>query len=128
MRIRGQVIPGLGQGRFFLSLGPYQTSFTAQLGYAPFPGTLNIEVSPADALRVQVLKNEGRLDVPGFVLNGREFYRINLVRARLLDSPGVLIFPLLNHHPMTVLEFVAEHNLREKYKLKDGDKVEIQII
>ena len=45
MKIEGEVTTGLGKAAFFLSQEFYTREFEKNLGFVPFPGTLNIVVS-----------------------------------------------------------------------------------
>ena len=117
----------MGEGRFFLSLKPYQEGFLQALGFAPFAGTLNVRVEPKDVEKIRNFKEKAPIDVPGFEIGGRKYFEIKLMRARLGEEWGALVFPYFNHHPPDVLEFVAEKNLRERLRLRDGDKVQLEI-
>ena len=42
--IIGKVEPGLGKGQYYISREGYQNQFLQNLGFVPFPGTLNIKL------------------------------------------------------------------------------------
>ncbi len=127
MKLRGIVISGLGEGQFFLSLAPYRDGFGKALGFAPFAGTLNVRIASGDVPLVEKLKQKPDALVPGFRLGEKEYFQIKLARARMLGEAGALVFPYFNHHPPDVVEFVAADSMRKKYKLKDGDEVELEV-
>jgi riboflavin kinase len=127
MKLRGIIISGLGEGQFFFSLPPYRDGFSSALGFVPFAGTLNVRIAAGDVPLIDKLKLKPDAIVPGFSLGEKEYFQIRLVRARMLGESGALVFPYFNHHPPDVLEFVAAESMREKYKLKDGDEVELEI-
>ena len=45
MKIDGEVTTGLGKAAYFLSQEFYTNEFKKNLGFVPFPGTLNVIVS-----------------------------------------------------------------------------------
>ena len=45
MQIDGEVTTGLGKAAFFLSQEFYTNEFKKNLGFVPYPGTLNVVVS-----------------------------------------------------------------------------------
>ena len=45
MKIEGEVKSGLGKGSYFMSQEFYSNEFRKNLGFVPFPGTLNVVVS-----------------------------------------------------------------------------------
>lgn len=127
MSIIGKVTFGRGEGKFFLSLPPYQKGFKDILGYVPFPGTLNVRLRDMDIHKIDRMRNHSDGIVPGFKFDGREYFPIRLYRARIRDEEGALIFPHLQHHPLGIAEFVAKSDMRNKYRLKDDDEVEIEV-
>jgi riboflavin kinase len=127
MKIKGVITKGLGEGRFFLSLPPYKKGFEKALGFAPFEGTLNVRLDLKYIEFIESLKKNPDFIVPGFEFEGRKYFQIKLSKASIFEEKGALIFPYFNHHPPEVVEFVAKISMREKYKLNDGDEVEINI-
>ena len=45
MKIEGEIVSGLGKGSYFLSQEFYTKEFEKNLGFIPYPGTLNVIVS-----------------------------------------------------------------------------------
>lgn len=125
--IKGRVASGRGEGRFFLSLKGYQESLGRLLGFAAFPGTLNIEIGPEDVGTVQALKERSALATEKFKEGEKTYYPVKMVRARCLGEEGALIFPLIGHHPSTIVEFICPVGLRAKHGLKDGDEITLEM-
>ena len=42
--IKGKVISGMGEGRYYTEQDGYIQQFKEKLGFIPFPGTLNVEI------------------------------------------------------------------------------------
>ena len=127
MRIGGKVVSGMGQGSKFFLLAGYRLGFTKLLGVEPFAGTLNIDIGRENASKMQRVLDCAELKVSGFEQNGRRYYDVRCVRADVCGVEGLLIFPHLNHHPPNILEFVCAQNLREKYELTNGKRVDLNI-
>lgn len=52
IKLEGYVVSGLGEGAFYMSLEGYRKAFEKVLGYVPYPGTLNIKLTPSLYLSV----------------------------------------------------------------------------
>lgn len=132
LSIRGKVVTGLGEGRYYISREGYRKAFGRLLGFDPFPGTLNVEVDPLDREKVAELKDMDGLMIEEFQSEGRTFGAVKCFRAQLRLHPSqaaieaAAIFPLRSHHTH-VLELVSPHGLREKLSLADGTEVVVTL-
>jgi riboflavin kinase len=122
----GTVASGLGEGRYYLSQPGYTEQFAARLGYAPYPGTLNVRLSPADLARVRSVRDWRGIRIDGFSAGGRTFGGANCYAATLNGTAGHLITPDRTHHT-DVVEFIAPVFLREALHLQDGDPVDVEL-
>lgn len=127
VHVRGKVVTGLGEGRYYISREGYRKAFSSLLGFDPFPGTLNVEVEPLDREKVQEVKDLDGILIPEFQSEGRTFGAVKCFRADLLGLEAAAIFPLRSHH-VNVLEIISPHNLRERLSLKDGAEVQVRIV
>ena len=125
-KIEGSVASGLGRGAQFLGLEWVRSQLREKLSLDPYPGTLNLVVradgwSALYARRKTFLKiaDPSASNCPGFlksvVLRGEEFFY----------PSAYLILPELTMYK-DVLEIIAAENLREKLRLKDGDRVSVE--
>jgi riboflavin kinase len=126
LKITGQVASGLGEGRYYLMQPGYVVQFAERLGYTPYPGTLNVRLTPADRTRVGSVREWRGVRIDGFSAVGRTFGGATCHAARLGGRPGHLITPDRTHHT-DVIEFIAPEFLREALHLKDGDPVEVEV-
>jgi riboflavin kinase len=124
--LRGSVASGLGEGRYYLSQPGYTEQFVLRLGYTPYPGTLNVRLSPADMARVRAVREWRGIRIDGFSAGGRTFGGATCHAATLNGTAGHLITPDRTHHT-DVIEFIAPVFLRETLQLKDGDRVDVEI-
>ncbi len=120
--IDGEVVSGLGEGRYYLSQPGYVVQFTERLGYAPYPGTLNVRLRPADTRRLGVVRDWNGVRIDGFEAAGRTFGGATCYPARLNGRSCHLIRPDRSHY-QDVIEFIAPERLRTRLRLKDGDRV-----
>jgi riboflavin kinase len=123
MEIEGKLVSGTHEGSYFMSLDFYQSQFLHKLGFRPYPGTLNLEISATNAKKILNISNK-----IGIIKGKGQFGDVKFIPATLNHKlEGAIIFPVKTHHPSEILEFVSPQNLREALKLKNGDLITINI-
>jgi riboflavin kinase, archaea type len=119
---RGEIVSGIGEGAYYVS--KYAEKISETLGYIPFHGTLNIRVYGGKP----DIKSASTIEVRGFSHDGRSFGAVTLTPINLKlygkEIKCHVITPERTHHKRD-LELISRHNLRRKYKIKDGDETEI---
>lgn len=123
--MKGFIISGRGEGRNFVLLSWFKEYVKENLGFEPFPGTLNLVISSEDSRRVsEILKKYGGLKIPS--KNG--YLSGKLYRA-LIESKieGAIVRPEILGYPENMIEVIAPLCLREVLNLRDGDEIEIKI-
>jgi riboflavin kinase, archaea type len=126
LALLGTVASGLGEGRYYLSQPGYQLQFRERLGYAPYPGTLNVRLEGAALRSAGVVAEWSGLRIDGFQASGRTFGGASCFRSRINGHSSHLIRPDRSHY-QDVIEFIAPESLRETLHLKDGDQVRVEI-
>lgn len=126
VRFAGTVVSGLGEGRYYLSQPGYVVQFAERLGYAPYPGTLNVQLSGDDLPRIGTVRRWKGIRIDGFKASGRTFGGATCYLARLSGHPCHAIVPDRTHH-QDVVEFIAPEFLRGALDLKDGSSIEVEI-
>jgi riboflavin kinase len=125
--IRGRVMSGVGEGRYYVSLEGYRKQFKEKLGFDPYPGTLNLKLPKEQAyLRRRIDEEEGIM-IHGFRTEDRTFGEVKAFRCRVADFEGAIVLPQRTHYPKDVLEVISPVKLREKLNLKDGDFIEVEV-
>ncbi|MCD6331491.1 MAG: DUF120 domain-containing protein [Thermoplasmata archaeon] len=114
----GIVISGKGEGRKYVLLDGYKKQFKEKLGIEPFPGTLNLKVEKEV---VNDLKKTNGIEIKGFS-GDKEYGNVKAFPIKFKKEKAFLILPEKSNYE-DVVEIIAEENLRDKYNLKDGDKV-----
>lgn len=123
--MEGIVTSGLGEGKFFVSLEHYKKEIKGRLGFDAYPGTLNIKV---DKEQLALLKKIIPIKIPGFKKGNRSFGGIGCYRAKIKNINGAVVIPDINRHEKGIIEFIAPVNLKSSLKIKDGDKIKIELV
>lgn len=119
---------GREEGRRFVSIPWVHNQFKEKLGFSPYPGTLNIR------LRHDYLKNlrliRDHLDGGLTILPPKgSGYCIGVCfRAKFEGvENGALVIPLVKDYYRDVIEILAPVELKERFKLKEGDLVRVEV-
>ena len=123
MKIDGEVTTGLGKAAYFLSQEFYTNEFKKNLGFIPYPGTLNVIVSDEYLDEISDIKN----NCQNLIKPDEGFGAVKYIEANLNDEiDGAIVFPAKTTHEENYLEFIAENKLRDELNLKDGDIVSLK--
>ncbi len=126
LELTGEVVSGLGEGRYYIMKEGYYRQIKEKLFFAPYPGTLNVKVYPKDMQKVETLKNIPGICIKGFVYEGRTFGDVKAFLCTINGKDAAVIIPERTHYS-DIIEVIAEKNLREELGLQDGDPVEIVV-
>ena len=123
MKIDGEVTTGLGKAAYFLSQDFYTREFKKNLGFVPYPGTLNVIVSEEHLDEINEIKD----NCQNLIKPDEGFGAVKYIEAVLNDEvKGAIVFPAKTTHEENYLEFIAETMLREELDLKDGNVVTLE--
>ena len=131
--LRGTVTSGMGEGRHYISLSGYQTQFAERLGYEPFPGTLNVDLTEESARTRAGMDALEPVDIDGWADEERTYGPAYCWPATIETPDGDhytethVIAPERTHHGADQLELIAPEQLRETLELEDGDELEIHV-
>jgi len=124
MLIEGKVISGLGEGAYYVR--EYADRLQRSIGFKPFFGTLNIKPQRAYPSIDKYIAGTIR----GFKKGDRTFGEIGYMPVKLMgdewEEDCYLVIPQRKHY-IDEFEIVSREKLREKYKIKDGDVLKIEI-
>lgn len=123
MTLRGRVTRGGGRGSFFVNLPWARKQFMEKLGFDPYPGTLNLRLSPGTDIKKLRLITKGVRILPkdGFC-EGRCFKALVMKKVW-----GAVVVPLVSDYPSDLLEILAPVNLRDALRLEDGMEIEVSV-
>jgi riboflavin kinase len=127
--LEGMVFTGLGEGAYYTTKEIYKHQFIEKLGFDPYPGTLNLKLTTEYDLKTRTeLEALPAIEIQGFKTEDRTFGAIKAYPATLANRTcGALISALRSHYDRSVMEIIAPVNLRRQLKLKDGQKVKVEI-
>ena len=127
--IEGTVFSGLGEGAYYVSREPYRKQFIEKLGFDPYPGTLNLRISSEyDAKMREELETYPGIVIEGYEDENRTYGSGKCFHALINNrEKGALVFALRTHYDRSVIEVIAPCYLRRRLKLKDGNKVKVEV-
>lgn len=124
--LTGAVKAGLGEGRYYLSRPGYVSQFESKLGWAPYPGTLNLELTGAEANKLKVLRKHPVIQIEPFQAEGRTFGGVACHLATVDGHPCAAILPHRSHYT-TTLEVIAPVRLRDALPCSDGQAIAVTV-
>lgn len=123
LNVKGKVFSGSGEGSRFTSLPWVKEQIEEKLGFTPYVGTLNIKLLGNYADFNKQLKKASIEILPE-----KGFCRGRCLPAFFMDETKcAIVIPEIANYPEDVIEVIAPINLREKFQLKDGDLVEVNL-
>jgi riboflavin kinase len=127
VKLSGSVTSGLKDGRYYISLPRYTRQFVKKLGFTPYPGTLNVLIE--DRNKKLMLNRMKGIIVDGFSIGNRVLGKVKCFLVLINGKvKGALILPERSHYSFDTIEIISKHNLRERLKLRDGSRVEIELL
>lgn len=127
LELRGKVVPGPGEGKYYMGQEGYKRQFKRRLGFIPYPGTLDVELDDVSRVVKEELQILPGIKVNGFKTSERTFGSAKCFEAKLRGKRVVVVLPSRTHRP-DVVELVAPINLREKLKLSNDSAVKIEVV
>lgn len=129
VEINAVVFSGLSEGAYYMGMEGYRKQFRANLGFDPFPGTLNLRVRKEDMAARRELDNSPFIEIKGFANKTRTYGGVKGYRAIINgEVQGAVIVPVRAHYGEDVIEIISPEKLRTHFSLKDGDSVNIRVL
>jgi len=127
--LEGVLFSGLGEGAYYVSKDGYRKQFIEKLGFDPYPGTLNLKLTTDYDMKTRAeLENYPAVELQGFQNEARSFGGVKCYPALINNKvKGAVISAMRTHYDASVLEVIAPAFLRGSLKLKDGNKVKVEI-
>lgn len=123
----GRLFTGLGEGGYYVSLHGYAKQFLRELGFEPFPGTLNLRLSsPAQIEQRRQLQFLKGIEIQGFEDGTRTYGPVKCFKATFEGKHLAAVLGIeRTHYDHSVLEVIARSDLRRSLGLKDGDECSV---
>ena len=127
LAIIGKIVSGTGEGAYFTQIGWVQQQCEEKLGFKPYPGTLNLEISEEFLPAIEFLDQEKGI---GLISPDPKFCNAMVFKVSLLDITGAVILPeeKVRVHPKNIIEIIAPQNIKASLNVKDGDSVTVVFI
>jgi len=128
--LEGTLFTGLGEGAYYVSKDGYRKQFIEKLGFDPYPGTLNLKLTTDYDVKTRVeLDAYPAIELQGFENESRSFGDVKCYPAIINNKvKGAILTALRTHYDSSVLEIVAPLYLRGNLKVKDGQKVKVEVL
>lgn len=137
VEFQGNVVSGMGEGAYYMSLDRYRRQFKVKLGYEPYPGTLNVRI--ADQIYMNARRELGTHEpfafIEGFSDGTRTYgwakcYRARVNRgknpARTIENAAVLVLER-THYDDSMLEVIAPIPIKQVAGIKNGDLIKVTV-
>ena len=128
--LEGTLFTGLGEGAYYVTKEGYRKQFMEKLGFDPYPGTLNLKLtSEYDIKSLSELETYPAVTLEGFEDESRTYGAVRCYPAIINNKEkGAVINALRTHYGESVIEIVSPTYLRSRLKIKDGNKVKVEIL
>ena len=124
--IKGKLVSGKGEGKYFTQLPWARKQFIEKLGFDPYPGTLNLKLeSTEDKERFRMLKNKPCIEIKP---ESKDYCAGYCIKA-LIESKieGAVVIPRVRSYEPDLLEIISPINLRASLNLRDGVVVKLRV-
>ena len=128
--LEGTLFSGLGEGAYYVTKEGYRKQFIEKLGFDPYPGTLNLKLTTEyDLKTLSELETYPAIELEGFKNETRTYGAVKCYPAVINNKvKGAVLYALRSHYDSSVLEIISSAYLRNRLKLKDGNKVKVEIL
>jgi len=128
--LEGTLFNGLGEGAYYVSKDGYRKQFIEKLGFDPYPGTLNLKLTSEYDMKTRMeLDAYPAIELHGFENENRSFGDVKCYPVLVNNKvKGALLTALRTHYDSSVIEIVAPVYIRGSLKLKEGQKVKVEVL
>ena len=125
LELRGKIVLGLGEGKYYLSLEDYRKQIKDKFGYLPFPGTLNLEINEDEVWKKQQVLRMEPVVISGFRDKNRTYGDLFAYPCKIERENCTVIVPIRTHHGPKIIEIISRFDLKKKLGKKDGDSIRV---
>jgi riboflavin kinase len=119
----GTVFSGSGNGKKFVCLPWVKRQIEENLGFSPYPGTLNLHLNKENAKKKILLENTN-----GITIEPQIGYCPGILFKACIDSlECAIVAPKVTKYPVDMIEIISPLYLREHLNLADGNSVTISV-
>jgi len=123
--LTGKIASGVGQGAFFTQLEWFQAQCMEKLGFKPFAGTLNLEISPRDVSKVQSIERNAKIE---FIPPDSTFCSGKAHPVCIEGIRAAIVMPAeeVRVHGSNIIEVISDRRLKDALKVDVGDILTLQ--
>jgi len=125
LEIKGTVVGGIGEGRYYMSRDKYTKQIKDKLHFDPYPGTLNIRLKTDEKWKKDQLLSAEPIVISGFRGDERTYGDIYAYPCSIKGHKCAIIMPLRTSHGPDTLEIICGFEMRKKLRKKDGDELTV---
>ena len=124
MEISGIILRGAGKGAFFTQIDWVVSQCEYNLGFKPFPGTLNVRINNRDIAGLDRFLEPADFEL---VPDNPDFCTARVKKILLNGVVSAVVIPDedVRIHENRVLEVISSCGLKQKLGLHDGDPVRL---
>lgn len=124
--LTGKIVSGIQQGAFFMQLDWVQEQCLAKLGFKPYPGTLNLEITANSTTIATALAAQDAIEL---VPPDSSFCSGHVIPATIAGTYGAIIVPAekVRVHGKNILEVISQLYLKDALNLADGDWLTVTV-
>ncbi|MFB6086027.1 MAG: DUF120 domain-containing protein [Halodesulfurarchaeum sp.] len=133
VELEGKITTGMGEGRHYVTLPGYKVQFEENLGYDPYPGTLNVSLTATSKRERSILASLEGIHIDEWEDEERTYGGATCYPATVEAETGHafegahVIVPDRTHHDSDELEIIAPERIRDELGLLDGDEVSVDV-
>ncbi len=126
LKISGKIISGAGQGAFFTQLDWVKEQCLQKLGFEPWPGTLNLEISGDRLNAIEETKEKDGLEL---ISPDSNYCSGHVMPVSINGLPAAIVVPAedVRVHAENIIEIIAPEMLKQALDVKDGDWVTVSM-
>jgi len=130
IELKGEIISGMGEGAYYMSLKGYTKQFKSKIGYVPFPGTLNVKLYQKEYLEaIQQVDDLDGQKINSFSDGKRTYGWVKCFTAKLNRTINCQLIRLeRTHYDNSIIELISKNNICKTANLKLGSIISIKII
>ena len=124
--ITGKIVSGIKQGAFFTQLDWVQEQCLQNLGFKPFPGTLNLEIANEHLAIMEIVLAQEGIEL---VSPDSNYCSGFVIPITVEGITGGMVAPAadVRVHAKNIIEIISHLGLKDALGVTDGDWVTVTI-
>ena len=124
--LTGKIVSGIKQGAFFTQLDWVQEQCLEKLGFKPYPGTLNLEITHENMAIIEALRPQRGVEL---VPPDSNFCSGFVFPITVEGISGAIVAPAedVRVHGKNIIEIISHLGLKDALGVEDGDWLTLTI-